>query len=111
MDRDQLRGIVYNVVARMMTGKLSYAAETHRAIVGAVKLEAPEESGRRIWMTLTFVIHILVHQCKHRLLWRNRFSLVGVHGKGSRRLLEYRPEACSSCNDRLECLVTPLEGY
>ena len=109
MDRSQLRGVVYKVVMRMVSGELSHAEE-HRALVKAAKLEAPGVSGRKIWSSLTFIIYILKMRCKHRLLWRNRFSLVGVHGKGSRRLLEYHPEACGSCDERLECMIIDFES-
>jgi len=107
VDRDQLRGVVYKVVMRMVSGELSHA-ETHHAIVEAAKLEAPGISGRRIWSSLGYIIYMLKSRCKNRLLWRNRFSLVGVHGKGSKRLLEYNPSACNDCEERLNCLVDPF---
>lgn len=110
MGMSQLRGVVYEVVMRMVTGELS-TVEMHHALVEAVKLEAPGISGCRIWKELNLIIYHLKMRCKYRYLWRNRFSLVGVHGKGSKRQLEYHPESCGDCEERLECLTTEYESF
>lgn len=112
MDRRQLRLVVYKVVERMTTGELS-RVELHRDLVQAIKREAPGVNGRKVWSTLTYIIHLLkMDSCRKKLLWRNCFSLVGVHGKGSRRQLEYHPEVCDSCEDRIKCLEDePVRNY
>lgn len=112
MDRRQLRWVVYKVVMRMTTGELS-RTELHNTLVKAAKREAPGVSGRKVWSTLTYVIHLLkTGSCRRQLLWRNCFSLVGVHGKGSKRQLEYHPEKCDNCEERVECLADkPVHHY
>lgn len=99
-----MRKTAFKVVERMTTGELSHT-ETHRDLVKAIKQEAPGVDGRRIWNVLSYIIHLLkAHSCRKKLLWRNCFSLVGVHGKGSQRQLEYHPEVCDLCTERVECL-------
>ena len=99
----QLHKVVLDVVERM-TAKRTTIAMTHKDLVIAIKQAAPGVDGRRAWSALTFVIHLLVLDCMKKLLWRNRFSLKGVHGRGSKRQLEYHPEVCSSCVERVKCM-------
>jgi hypothetical protein len=111
MDSRSLREIVFKIVDQMTTGELN-TVESHRSLVKEIKQAAPGVDGRKAWNVLSYVIHLNITSCELRHLWRNRFSKVGVHGKGSRRELVYNPDACGECGHRIECLTKqPYRGF
>jgi hypothetical protein len=92
---------VQQVVRMMVDGKLPQIV-SHADLVQEIVSRSPDPiNGRNAWNLLSTVISSL-RQCS---AWKNCFSLVGVHGKGSRRQLEYHPEACDVCEKRLDCLT------
>lgn len=103
MEAKELYIIALNIIERMTTGELPRVM-FHQDLVKSIEREA-QEGGRRIWICLSYVIHLLVIDCKKKLLWRNCFSLKGVHGKGSKRQLEYHPEHCENCMERINCIT------
>lgn len=103
MEANELHNIALKVIERMKSGELPNVVK-HQDLVTAIKQEAPRVDGRRAWNALMYVYYLLRLSCRKKLLWRNRFSLKGVHGKGSKRQLEYHREVCVDCLERVECL-------
>lgn len=103
MKAKELHSVTLKVVERMKTGKLPDVM-SHQDLVEIIKQEAPGVDGRSAWNALSNIIRLLVSDCRRKLLWRNCFSLKGVHGKGSKRQLEYHREVCINCQERVACL-------